>query len=95
MTSFGPVTGNLDGWDITDRLSEIAMPTLVTGGRHDEMRPEHMAVLADGIPNAELVIFEQSSHMAFFEEREAYVAAVRAFLNKVESGSPATAGQFA
>jgi hypothetical protein len=32
--------------------------------------------------------------MAFVEEREAYVAAVRDFLNKVESGSPATAGQF-
>ena len=94
-SEFGPVTGNLDGWDITDRLAEIRMPTLVTGGRHDEMRPEHMAVLADGIPNAELLIFEQSSHMAFVEERGAYVAALREFLRKVESGPPQTVGQFA
>jgi pimeloyl-ACP methyl ester carboxylesterase len=65
------------------------MPTLVTGGRHDEMRPELMAVLADGIPNAELIIFEESSHMAFVEEREAYVDTVRQFLNKVDGGSAA------
>jgi pimeloyl-ACP methyl ester carboxylesterase len=65
------------------------MPTLVTGGRHDEMRPEHMAVLADGIPNAELIIFEESSHMAFVEEREAYVDTVRQFLNKVDGGPAA------
>jgi len=87
-SEFGPVTGNLDGWDITDRLSEIRMPTLVTGGRHDEMRPEHMAVLAHGIPHAELVIFEESSHMAFVEEREAYVATIRRFLKEVD-GDPA------
>jgi proline-specific peptidases, Bacillus coagulans-type subfamily len=83
-SEFGPVTGNLDGWDITDRLGEIRVPTLVTVGRHDEMRPEHMAVLADGIPDAELVIFEESSHMAFVEERDAYVATVRRFLEHVE-----------
>lgn len=83
-SEFGPVTGNLDGWDITDRLGEIRVPTLVTVGRHDEMRPEHVAVLADGIPDAELVIFEESSHMAFVEERDAYVATVRRFLEHVE-----------
>ena len=41
----------------------------------------------------ELVIFEDSSHMAFVEEREAYVATVREFLTKVESGSEKTAGR--
>jgi pimeloyl-ACP methyl ester carboxylesterase len=30
-------------------------------------------VLAKGIPDAELVIFENSSHMAFIEEREPYI----------------------
>jgi len=84
-SEFGPVTGNLDGWDITHRLAEITVPTLVTVGRHDEMRPDHMAVLADGIPNGELVVFEESSHMAFVEERDAYVATVRRFLERVEA----------
>jgi proline iminopeptidase len=81
---FGPVTGNLNGWDITDRLGEISVPTLITGGRHDEMLPAHLEVERDGIRGSELVIFEDSSHMAFAEEREAYMAVVNRFLDRVE-----------
>lgn len=83
-SEFGPVTGNLDGWDITSRLGEIRMPTLLTVGRHDEMWPSHMQDMQAAMPDAELEIFEQSSHMAFVEEREAYVASVRTFLRRVE-----------
>ena len=83
-SEFGPVTGNLDGWDITDRLGEITMPTLLTVGRHDEMWPSHMEDMRRRIPDAELVIFEESSHMAFVEEREAYIATMNRFLDRVE-----------
>ena len=86
-SEFGPVTGNLDGWDITDRLGEITVPTLLTVGRHDEMWPSHMEDMRSGMPNAELVVFEESSHMAFVEEREAYMATVRRFLDRVEQSS--------
>lgn len=85
-SEFGPVTGNLNGWDITERLAEVQVPTLVTVGRYDEMWPEHVAVLAAGIPRGEFVTFEDSSHMAFVEEREAYIETVNDFLNRVESG---------
>lgn len=84
-SEFGPVTGNLDGWDITDRLGEIRVPTLLTVGRHDEMWPSHMADMQVGIPGAELAIFEESSHMAFVEERATYIARVRDFLHRVEA----------
>jgi proline-specific peptidase len=86
-SEFGPVTGNLYGWDINDRLAEIAMPTLLTVGRHDEMWPSHMQDMQAAMPNAELQVFEESSHMAFVEEREAYVAAVRAFVARIEAGT--------
>jgi len=91
-SEFGPVTGRLSGWDVTDRLAEIRVPTLVTGGRHDEARPEHLAVLADRIAGSELVIFENSSHMAFIEEHELYVEVVDDFLARVDAaaGSPGT-----
>jgi proline-specific peptidase len=84
-SEFGPVTGNLDGWDITARLGEIRVPTLLTVGRRDEMWPSHMADMQAGIAGSELVVFEESSHMAFVEEREAYTATVRGFLARVES----------
>ena len=85
-SEFGPVTGRLRDWDVTDRLHEIRVPTLVTGGRYDEARPAHVAMLAYGIPRAELVIFENSSHMAFIEERERYLHVVGDFLTRTEAG---------
>jgi len=33
------VTGRLRSWDVTARLPEIDVPTLVTGGRYDEAGP--------------------------------------------------------
>lgn len=83
-SEFGPVIGNLAGWDVTDRLGEIHVPTLLTVGRHDEMWPSHMAAMQARIPGSELVIFENSSHMAFVEEREAYIATMNRFLDRVE-----------
>jgi len=84
-SEFGPVTGRLRDWDVTDRLSEIRVPTLVTGGRYDEARPDHVAILADGIAGSEMVIFEASSHMAFIEERELYLQTIENFLARVEA----------
>ena len=85
-SEFGPVTGNLKSWDLTDRLPEISIPTLVTCGRYDEATPAHVTDMHRRIPGSQLVIFEQSSHLAFVEEREAYIAAVNAFLDRVERG---------
>jgi proline-specific peptidase len=84
-SEFGPVTGNLAGWDITERLGEIGIPTLLTVGRHDEMWPSHMADMQAGIPGSQLVVFEASSHMAFVEERAAYMASLRRFLRRAET----------
>jgi proline-specific peptidase len=84
-SEFGPVTGRLSDWDVTSRLPEIRVPTLVTGGRHDEARPDHLAILASGITGSRLVIFEDSSHTAFIEEHQRYVQTVEGFLAHVEA----------
>jgi proline-specific peptidase len=86
-SEFGPVIGNLNGWDVTDRLGEIGLPTLLTVGRHDEMWPSHMQDMQGLMPDAELVVFEESSHMAFVEEREAYMATMNRFLDRVEAAT--------
>jgi proline-specific peptidase len=86
-SEFGPVTGNLDGWNVTDRLHEIRAPTLLTVGRHDEMWPSHMEDMRGLMPNAELVVFEESSHMAFVEERAAYIATMNRFIDQVEAAA--------
>jgi proline iminopeptidase len=82
-SEFGPVPGVLRDWEMLDRLSDIDVPTLVTCGRYDEATPEHMAMLSEGIPDAELAVFEASSHTAFIEETPAYLARLRLFLESV------------
>jgi proline-specific peptidase len=78
------ITGTLKDWDITDRLREIDVPTLVTSGRFDECTPLIAKSVQHGIPSAEWVVFERSSHMAFVEEPERYLDVLDGFLTRVE-----------
>ena len=78
------ITGTLKDWDITGRLPEIDVPTLITAGAHDEFTPRQAQVVHEGIRGSELVTFEDSSHMQFVEEPERYLEVVSAFLDRVE-----------
>ncbi|WP_290814289.1 proline iminopeptidase-family hydrolase [Halovivax sp.] len=73
-------TARLRGWDVRDRLGEIDVPTLVLTGAHDEIDPSIGADIADRIPDATLVEFEESSHMPLWEEPEAHTERVERFL---------------
>ena len=79
------ITGTLKDWDITGRLGEIGVPTLVTSGRHDECTPRQAEVVHEGIPGSEWVVFEDSSHMQFVEEPERYLEVLDDFLTRVET----------
>jgi len=90
LTMQGPnefvITGTLKDWDISGRLGEIQVPTLITAGRHDEFTPRQAQALNEGIRGSELVIFENSSHMQFVEEPDRYFQVVGDFLDRVEQG---------
>ncbi|HJP66795.1 MAG TPA: alpha/beta fold hydrolase [Actinomycetota bacterium] len=69
--------------DLEHRLGEIQHPVLVLAGRHDRACTVQAAqAMADGIPDAELVVFEESGHMTFVEETDAYLNAVDEFLKR-------------
>jgi pimeloyl-ACP methyl ester carboxylesterase len=71
---------------LEDRLGQIGHPVLVLTGRHERTCvPEAAEAMADAIPGAALVVFEHSAHMSFVEESEAYVTAVRDFLDQQTS----------
>ena len=74
------ITGTIRDYDVTDRLSEIRAPTLVTVGRYDEVTPRVARSIQTHIPGSRLVLFPKSSHVAFWEERGPYLATVRRFL---------------
>ena len=72
---------------VEGRLSEVTHPVLVLAGRQDRTCPVAAAeAMAEGLPDSELVVFEHSGHMAFIEENDAYVAAVRDFLARRAAG---------
>lgn len=75
--------GNLSDWDRVDRLHEIHIPALVTVGRHDELTPACSDQIHERIAGSRLAVFEDGSHMTFWEETESYLQVVDAFLRSV------------
>jgi proline-specific peptidase len=76
-------TARLRDWTVTDRLNEITCPTLVIHGEYDEIAPELGAEMADRIPDARFVEFEDASHLPLWEAREKHTDIVGGFLNSV------------
>ena len=74
------VIGSIRDWEVKDRLGEIGVPTLLTSGRYDEATPALQETLREGIPNCEHVLFEESSHTPFFEERDRFMRVVGGWL---------------
>lgn len=69
------------GIDVENRLKEVAHPVLVLAGRHDRTCVvEGAQAMAEGLPDSEFVLFENSAHMTFVEENEKYIQTVRDYL---------------
>ena len=65
-------------------LPRISQPALILHGRHDAKQCfAGAAVLHEGLPNAELVVFEDSAHSPHAEEAPAFSAALAALLRRV------------
>jgi proline iminopeptidase len=76
-------TGNLSDWDRVDELHRIRVPTLITVGRHDELTPACSEQIHERLPDSRLVVFEDGSHMTFWEEPERYLQVVDEFLRSI------------
>ena len=74
------VIGTMKDWTIEDRLPDIAAPTLLISGRHDEATPEVVRPYVERVPGIRWVLFEHSSHMPHVEERELCMRTVSDFL---------------
>lgn len=74
-------TQDYGGIEVVDRLPAITEPVLVLAGRHDRACSAAASeLMAERIPDAELVVFENSAHMSFVEEQDLYLKTVREFL---------------
>jgi pimeloyl-ACP methyl ester carboxylesterase len=72
--------------DTTDRLGEIAAPTLVlAGGRDSTARPRLCRAVAKRIPGARFEVMEEEAHQPFQEIPDEWNARVDAFWREVEA----------
>ena len=63
-------------------LRSITQPTLAVKGSHDIMAPTiNSYILAQHIPNAELVIYPDSGHNALFQYAPLFVSQAAQFLD--------------
>ncbi len=75
------------GLSYADRLGEVRAPTLVIASRHDPQASMPCSEeLYEGIPNATLVIFENSGHAPFIEEAPNFFDTLKSFLHETGNG---------
>jgi proline iminopeptidase len=74
--------GNLKDWNRIPDLPRVTVPTLITTGEHDELTPACALRMKLALPNAELKVFANASHMPFYENPGDYYPALLDFLSR-------------
>jgi 3-oxoadipate enol-lactonase len=70
--------------DMAGRLTDLHVPTLVIHGDADDLIPLPDGLrLANGIPGAQLRVYQSTGHMPQLERREEFLADVRGFLAEI------------
>ncbi len=72
--------GNLKDWNRIADMYKLTMPTLIVTGTHDEIGPPCAIRMDKALPNSEVVVFPNSSHVPFYEEPDEYFAVLERFL---------------
>jgi pimeloyl-ACP methyl ester carboxylesterase len=60
-------------------LARIAAPTLILASDHDVIRDEHILAIYHHIPNAELAIFPNATHLVPYDDPGLFDATVDRF----------------
>jgi proline iminopeptidase len=85
-SEFG-ASGLLEKWDRKADLPRLAMPTLVIGGAHDTMDPEHMRWVSTQVQHGSFLLCPNGSHMSMWDDQQTYVHGLADFLEAVDQGA--------
>ena len=80
------VTGNFKDWDRWKDLPRIEVPTLVIGGRYDEMNPDDIRREGSLLPRSRVLLCENGSHLCMWDDQKTYMTGLIGFLKDVEAG---------
>ena len=83
-TGYAASCAAVGGVDWLERLSTVRCPTLIIAGALDVGAPPAMSqAMAERIPGAELVIFDEASHLSVAEQPELFANTLKGFLARV------------
>ena len=85
-------SGKLLEWDRSADLAAITVPTLTIGAAHDTMDPAHMEAMARALPAGRYLHCPQGSHLAMYDDQQAYFDGLVAFIHDVDKGHVVRAG---
>ncbi len=71
---------SLGDFDLLQRVEQVEIPVLILHGRHDPIPLEASEALAAALPDARLVVLEQSGHVPYVEEPETLFREIERFL---------------
>ena len=74
------IMASLGTFDLRPQLAAITVPTLIIHGASDPLPMASAREWAASLPNARLLVIEQSGHFPFVERPDAFFPAARAFL---------------
>lgn len=80
-------TGTLRAYDATRQLRRVKVPTLYTVGEADEAGPEVVTRFAKATPHARLEVIPDAAHMTTWDNPDAMLQVVRAFLRSADSAT--------
>lgn len=86
-SEFG-ITGNatLKGWDVSGRLKELTVPTLMIGGKYDTMDPEYMKWMSTQVQNGRSLT-TNGSHLSQYDDPKTYFNGLIQFIRDVDNNS--------
>ncbi len=77
----------LKDWDISKRLKEIKVPTLVIGAKYDTMDPEYMKWMSTEVQNGRYLYCPNGSHLSQYDDQEHFFPGLIKFVKDVDSGN--------
>jgi proline iminopeptidase len=82
-SEFG-ITGNakLKNWDVSKRLKEISVPTLMIGGKYDTMDPKYMEWMSKQVQQGRSLTLN-SGHIVQYNDPKNYFSGLITFLKEV------------
>lgn len=76
---------SLKGWDVSDRLKTITVPTLVIGAKYDTMNPKYMEWMSKEFPNGQFLL-TNGSHCSQYDDQKTYFNGLIKFIFQVNDG---------